>query len=517
MTAGAEALRTDLGADARSMARGAAVNLLGSLAAIALGFGVTLLLTHLVSARAIGLVALGTTLASFGVIPALLGLDTGVIRFVARAAAQGDERRARGSAQAAILITALTSTALTALLWWLAPAICERFFHKPFATDVVRILTFSLPALAIARVATAAGQGYGVMSYSAWLGIIRRILRVVTLIPFLAIGLDATTLALATVLAAWLTCLVSLQFLLRVHASVFTPVRGAWPFLSLLNFSVPQVLTGLLFFAILWTDTLLLGRFGTARQVGIYSIVGTLLMPATIVSTSIGQMFAPRVSVEDARGDRGALAGMLKRVTHWNTAVSLPFFAALAVVPGALLSLFGSTYRAGATALAVLAVGQLINTVAGPLGLVINMSGRQYLTMTNNALVAGLNVVACLLLIPPFGLTGAAVSTASALTLVNVIKLVEVKVLFGIHPFRGQSFRVFLAAAGAIAVAIPVAVLPAWPRPLLEAFVVGSVLFGIYAALAWGVAMTAEDRELFAIGSKRIRRGLRRPSLAPGS
>ena len=70
-------------------------------------------------------------------------------------------------------------------------------------------------------------------------------------------------------------------------------------------------------------------------------------------------MCAPRVSVEDARGDRLSLAAMLKRVTHWNTAVSLPFFAALAVVPVALLALFGSTYKTGATALAVLTLREL--------------------------------------------------------------------------------------------------------------------------------------------------------------
>jgi O-antigen/teichoic acid export membrane protein len=510
-------MRTDLGGDARSMARGAAVNLVGSLAAIALGFGVTLALTHLVHARDIGLVALGTTLAGIAVIPALLGLDTGVIRFVARAAAQDDERGARGSTQAALAIATLTSVALTIVLWWQAPAICDRFFHKPFATDVVRIVSLSLPALAIGRVATAAGQGYGVMRYSAWLGIVRRVLRLITLLPFIAAGLNARTLAVATLLAAWLTCLVSLQFLVRVHSNVFKPARGAWPFASLLNFSAPQVLTALMFWTILWTDTLLLGRFRSAADVGIYTVVGTLLTPATIVSTSIGQMFAPRVSVEDARGDRGALAAMLKRVTHWNTAVSLPFFASLAVVPVALLALFGSTYKAGATALAILAVGQLINTAAGPLGLVINMSGRQYLTMTNNALVAGLNVLGCLLLIPRFGLTGAAISTASALTLVNVIKLLEVKLLFGIHPFRGQSLRIFLAAAVSVAAALPVAVLPDWPGALVEIAVAETILFATYSGLAWVLAMTAEDRELFALGRARLRRRFRGPSLAAGS
>jgi O-antigen/teichoic acid export membrane protein len=512
-----EAMRTDLGADARSMGRGAAVNLVGSLAAIVLGFGITLLLTHLVSARSIGLVAIGSTLVGIAVMVALLGLDTGVIRFVARAAALGDARRARGSVQAALAITAVTSTILTVVLWWQAPTICEQFLHKPLATDIVRIVSLSLPALAIGRAATAAGQGYGVMRYSAWLGIVRRVLRVLSLIPFIVVGLDARTLAYATLLAGWLTCVISLQFLLRVDPSVFKPARAAWPVLSLLNFSAPQVLTSLLFSAILWTDTLLIGRFRSAAEVGVYSIIGTLLTPATIVSTAVGQMFAPRVSVEDARGDRIELAGMLKRVTHWNTAISLPFFALLAVIPAALLSSFGAAYTVGASALAVLAVGQFLNTAAGPLGLVINMSGRQYLTMTNNALVATINILVCLLLIPRFGLTGAAVGTASALTFVNFIKLIEVKILFGIHPFRGQSARLFLAAAGAIGLSLPVAMVPNWPGPLAEAAAGGGVLFASYTALAWGFALTSEDRDLVAASRAWLRRGFRRPSLAAGS
>ena len=147
------------------------------------------------AARDIGLVALGTTVAGIAMIPAVLGLDTGVIRFVARAAASDDERRARASAQAALLVTALTSGALTIVLWLTAPWICDHFFHKGFATHVVQIVSLSLPALALGRVASAATQGFGVMRYSAWTGIIRRPLRLLALLPLLAVGLNARTLA----------------------------------------------------------------------------------------------------------------------------------------------------------------------------------------------------------------------------------------------------------------------------------------------------------------------------------
>ena len=135
---------------------------------------------------------------------------------------------------------------------------------------------------------------------------------------------------------------------------------------ALLRFSLPQTLTSLLLQTILWTDSLLLGRLRPAAEVGVYAIVQRLLSPAQTVSTATGQMFAPRIAAEDARGDRSTLEVMLKRVTYWNVSLAIPVFALLLLVPEALLGVFGPAYRTGATALTILAAGQLFNAATGP-------------------------------------------------------------------------------------------------------------------------------------------------------
>ena len=503
----ARSVRSDLGSDVGSMARGAGVNLLGALAANALAFVYMLVVTHLAAARSIGLVALGTTVVGFALIPSLLGLDTGIIRFVARGAASDDERAARSSFQAGLAVVCLMSITLTVVIWIAAPRIGNDFFNKPASVDILRIVALSLPALALGRATMAAVQGFGVMGYPAWLGILRRVLQFAIVLPLFAVGLEARALAWASVGSAWGSLLLALSFLRRVDSRAFRPT-AEWPLVRLLNFSVPQVMTAALFFFILWTDTLLLGHFETASKVGVYAVVGSLLVPATVVSTAVGQMFAPRISAADGRGDHETLARMLKRVTHWNTAISLPFFTALAVLSTAALGVFGHRYTVGATALTILALGQLLNTAAGPLGQVINMSGRQYLTMTNNAMVAGLNVLGCLLLIPPYGLAGAASSTALSLTLVNCIKLLEVRLLFRMHPFERSTAALFAAAALAAAATVPIALIPAWPGYLMEVVVGGTVLFGLYFLAVWRFGLTDEDRGLLLRGRARLRRRL---------
>ena len=121
------------------------------------------------------------------------------------------------------------------------------------------------------------------------------------------------------------------------------------------------------------------------------------------------------------------------------------------VIPSALLALFGDRYTAGAEALVILAIGQLVNTAAGPLGQVINMSGRPYLSMCNNAAVATLNIIMCVVLVPAYGLPGAALSTTLSLTLVNAIKVVQVHHLFATFPFNADTLKVL--GAGAVAAA----------------------------------------------------------------
>jgi len=502
-------MRTDLDSSPRAMARGAAVNLAGSLGTTALSFLVTIAVTHLVSVRGVGLFAIGMTVVSLATIPALLGLETGTVRFVALGAGGGDERAAAGSLQVSIALVSAASLALTGTVWALAPWLADNYFHKPDAASMIQITALSLPGLALGRVLVAGIQGFGVMTYSAWLGPLRAVVNLATLLPLLAVGLGAHSLGWAAALTSTVICGVAFLQLLRVDPGLLVPARGHWPLLRMLRFSLPQTLTATLFFAIVWTDTAILSRFRSAAEVGIYSIVGRLLNPATMVSTAVGQMFGPRIAAEDAHGDRRVLAVMLQRVTYWNTTVSIPFFALLIVAPEPLLGLFGPRYREGAHALAILAAGQLLNTAAGPLGQVINLSGRPYMTLMNNALVGGINVAVALVLIPRYGMTGASLATASALTLVNLIKLVEVRLLFGMHPFRLDSLRTLAAAAIAAGLTLPLAAVGSWPSPLVESLASAGTLFAAYLWLLAVLGMSEEERELLSAGRARMGRVLK--------
>ena len=120
----------------------------------------------------------------------------------------------------------------------------------------------------------------------------------------------------------------------------------------------------------------------------------------------------------------------------------------------------------------LLAVGQLVLNAAGPLTAVINLSGHPRVTLFDNALVFGANLVLCIILVPRYGMAGAATSTLIALCSVTLLQVGQVARLFRIHPFRDDQLRC-LAAGGVAALVTAALTLLPWPSSLLEVVVGG--------------------------------------------
>ena len=497
-------LRTELAPDARTMARGAAANVGGALTATVLSFALSLLITHEIRAGAFGLYSIALVTVLLGQVVATLGLDVGAVRFVALRASQGDEEGARGSLQAAVTVVAGVSSVLALVLYWQAPWLAGSFFHKPLATELVRIVAFSLPALALTRVVIGSLQGLGVMRYSALVNPIRVAANIAVALPVLLLGYEAKGLSWAFLAASWATLVVAVALLLRALPAAFVPVLKRWQVRPLLRFSLPQTLTAMLLQTILWTDTLLLGRLRVRRSGRLHDRAAPALPRPDCLDRDRPDVRAADRGRGRTRRPRHARGDVEARHLLERLACDPRLCTAAGSYPGPLLHLLGRHTAKGATALTILAAGQLFNAATGPLGQVINMSGRPYLTLLNNAAVAALNIVGCLILIPRYGITGAACSTTAAITLVNIVKLAQVRMLFGINPFRAETGRALLAGALATAVVAPLALLVDWPSAVLQVVVTAAVLVPLYAAFFWWSAAGPEERELLRLRGRPL-------------
>lgn len=168
-------------------------------------------------------------------------------------------------------------------------------------------------------------------------------------------------------------------------------------------------------------DYILLRLFGDASDVGVYSVAvgqGELLW---ILPTAVGFVLFPRVAAL-VRGDpeRGAIeTAMLLR---WSALLTAAGAFVLALLASPLTRIvYGEAFVGAVEPLRILLVGIVASSFLQVLSSLLLGYGRLRLLIRATAVGFGLNLGLNLLLIPRFGINGAAVSSAISYTVTGLL------------------------------------------------------------------------------------------------
>ena len=110
----------------------------------------------------------------------------------------------------------------------------------------------------------------------------------------------------------------------------------------------------------------------------------------------------------------------MSRVATLAALCSAPIALTFLLFPQLFLSVFGEEYLSGARALQILALGQLVNALTGPVNESMVAMGLQKRFLAIHAGVAVMLVLAFLLLIPMLGMEGAAIASSLAAMTLNL-------------------------------------------------------------------------------------------------
>ena len=89
---------------------------------------------------------------------------------------------------------------------------------------------------------------------------------------------------------------------------------------------------------------------------------------------------------------------------------------------------------ASGSALKILCIGQLVNASVGSVGVLLDMTGNEKDSAGAIGLGAGANVALNALLIPRYGVEGAAIATATSIVIRNILLSVRVRQRLNISP-----------------------------------------------------------------------------------
>lgn len=480
------------------IARGAGITAFGQLTGRTLNYATQVALARMFGPAQLGLYTLGLMLVQLASVAARVGMNHGVVRYVAAYRADGDVSRVRGTILLALWTSFALSLGLAGAMFFGAGFVANDVFGEPFLEAVIRAFSVCLPLLTTMGIALHATQGFQTMKYETYVQNVQHpLLNLVLIVVFYLLGVQVLGAVLAYVLSTAAGAVLALHYLRRVFPKLLD--RGTPPKFeprALFGLSAPMIVVDFSFNVNHWIGTAVLGVFATASAVGIFNAALRVAALSSLALVAFIGIFSPMISDLYSRGELEDLKSLYREVSRWIFTGSLAVFLVTVLLAKDVMAIFGPEFVSGWAVLVVVAAAQLFASSAGTAGRVLSMTGNQKVVAFSMLGSTIVSVIVMVALVPLYGMLGAGVGTAAALVSANGVGLIAVRRLLGFSPYDRDHLKPL--AAGAIGAAAILLCKPALPAGVVSVLVLGPLFVLVFAGSLLALGLTPGDRQFLA-------------------
>lgn len=477
-----------------TVAENAALGVLGNIVLMLLRLGINLVITLSLGAGSYGIYVLAASiLAILGVI-ARLGIPSAMIKFVSQYRALNDIPRLKGTIYWGLSLVLVFSTVLCLGLFSLSHFLNLHIFHKPALTPVLKIMVLSLPFSCFGTVIFASLEGIKLIKYRVLVNqVLVPLCRLSCIALAIALGYQLRAVAWSYVLALVLGTMLGGFFLIKSFPEI--PRKG--PILyerrKITFFSLPLLFAGVFHTILGRVSVLVMGYFLSATMVGIYATAQRFLPLILIPLGAFNTIFAPIISDLFTREKRKELESQFKIGAKWVFMTSLPIFTLLIFFSKQILSIFGPEFAAHSGAMIVLCIGQMIIAGTGSTGLTLTMTGRPHINLLNSALLCVTSIFLNIYMIPRYGIIGAAWVSAFSISMIQLLLLVEVWYLLGIHPYHLDFLKPILSCLFSVLLLTAISHIGLNTNNLIIIPILSTIFLISYGGFLWLLKLSPED------------------------
>jgi O-antigen/teichoic acid export membrane protein len=491
----------------QKIAKGTGIVFVSTIIGMLFAFGSRVLLARFFTQSEYGIFSLALIILNIAVIISTVGLIQGSTRQIAYYRGKGETTKVQGVISSSWQVALIISILLLLLLYFTSGVISTKIFHEPGLALPLKIFSIAIPFFVLIHILASIFRGFDRVEPRAYFhDILRNVLFPLLLLPIILLSLSFSEAMYAFSASIIVTCIAFAVYTLK--KAPFT-VRG-YPTINpmtkeLLLFSLPLLGVTVLNLVVIWTDTIMLGYFKTSEVVGLYNGAVPLAQLIPIALTSMGFIYVPVVSQLYSQN----LAGEMKRTyqvsTKWIFSASFPLFLLLFLFPETILRFFfGAGYTEAALALRILSLGLVFHAFLGANGMTLLVMGKTRLMMWASLLAAGLNLILNIILIPQWGITGAAIASLISYLAMNVFCSVKLYQFSRIQPFTKSYLKPVIASGGIIAIIYVLTrsllIVSYWMLPII--FILFLVIYGLCLVLT--KSFDEEDIRLLLAIEKRV-------------
>ncbi|OYQ41558.1 flippase [Flavobacterium aurantiibacter] len=186
---------------------------------------------------------------------------------------------------------------------------------------------------------------------------------------------------------------------------------------ELIKEATPLLFSSLFMYMLNYTNTILLGLLVTENLVGVYNIAYKVGSVGLLIVISVSTIITPRIAELYGLKEYFALRKLIQNSTRLVAICTVPVVLILIFGSEFILQIWGEEAKDGSCALIIISVGIMFNALSGNVDQILNMTDNQRILQNITLVSFFFNLIFALLLIPQYGIVGAA--TASLVT--NVV------------------------------------------------------------------------------------------------
>jgi stage V sporulation protein B len=419
----------------QKLLKGSFIILIGTIVFRIGGYLYMVLTQSLLGIEGYGMLSLVMSFQWILILIAIAGLPPAIAKYVSEYLAKDDRYMVKQIIKSSFKIMVTMSIIFTVIFFLLAKPLANYYHGGPELVILFQVVSFIAPFSVILGLFRGVFQGYQRMTDIMITRIVEQIFMIGLAVVFIVEGFHVLGAVMGTLVGfaiASLSAFLIFKFYLwdglKDVKMPEIPVNESKLIKKLLIFSSPIIVTGLAELTLFQAGNFIIPLYMNFAQLGFYNIASPIARLPLVISTSVAVALLPAASEALALKGNNLVKKYVIHSYRYLLIVLLPICAVVIILGKPIMLLLFSkaplAYNYAGTAMSILVIGMAFFSIYAISASVLQAAGKPYPAMYFLAIGTATNLILTILLVPIYGLNGAAIATMIASFIVMVLTTV---------------------------------------------------------------------------------------------
>lgn len=400
-----------------------------------LAFVYSFFLASLIGAEGTGIYYFSITISYIIMLVCSMGFNNVLLKYVSIYAAENDWAKIKALCKKTFIISGVLALSSALILYFSADYIATYLLEKTTLIFPLKIIAWAIIPMVFIYLLQEILKALGQYKASLIVGGL--------ILPSLGIPMVLWLTNIYAIEGALLSFLICNTCALVVGAYLFyrsfpnkKVIATSFDTRLLMKTSIPLLIIVLTTYLISNGDIVLLGIWVENTDIGVYAIAKKIGMLTSFVLVAVNTIIAPKFAALYQQNKLEELKEIVQQASLLLLIFATPFLLFICLFSKSLLGIIDEEFVRGAWILIVLSFGQFINVVTGSVGYLLMMCGYERMITIYYLISLAIGIILYWLVIPLYGIMGAAYVTAFIIVLQNLLSVYLVKQKMGFFIFK---------------------------------------------------------------------------------